>query len=546
MAKKAAYADEADYVVVGSGSSGAAIAGRLAESGASVIVVEAGKSDDQFLVKKPGMIGPMHSVPEIKQRVDWGFYSVPQKHLLDRKMPVPRGKVVGGSSSINGMVYVRGNRANYDAWAAEGNTGWDADTVNAAYKRMEDFEDGENDYRGAGGPIRVTRNRTPQEGSLQFIQAASDSIGAKILDDYNGESQEGVSRMQQNAARGLRYSASRGYIHHLKPGSLELQTETLTTKVVIENGRAVGIEVTDVSKNGGNARRTIRAGKEVILSAGFVGSAQLLMLSGIGHAQHLRDHGIEVVADLPVGDNLHDHLFHALTFHATTSKMRGTPLFFGRGVAKEVLRPGKSFLANTVFEAVAFLRTSQATDVPDLQLHLLPWSYVSPNQDEPIRHDVDPRPSLTVLSTLIYPRSRGTLRLANGDPTAAPLIDFQYLADPADLEVLAEGSEMVREIMAGAAFGGAVKEEIHPGVGLRGQELRDAILNRATSVYHGVGTCRMGVDELAVVTPDLKVRGVEGLRVCDASIMPSITGGNTNAPAIMIGERGADLVLGRG
>jgi choline dehydrogenase len=214
-------------------------------------------------------------------------------------------------------------------------------------------------------------------------------------------------------------------------------------------------------------------------------------------------------------------------------------------VAKEVTRPGKSFLANTVFEAVAFMRTSLATDVPDLQLHLLPWAYVSPNQDEPIRHDVDPRPSITILTTLIYPRSRGTLRLANADPTAAPLIDFQYLADPDDLTVLAEGSEMVREIMAGAAFGRAVKEEIHPGADLQGQSLRDAILNRATSVYHGVGTCRMGVDELAVVTPDLKVRGVEGLRVCDASIMPSITGGNTNAPAIMIGERGADLVLGR-
>ncbi len=549
--RAAPYADEADYVVVGSGSAGAAIAGRLAESGASVIVVEAGKSDEQFLVKKPGMIGPMHSVPEIKQRVDWGFYSVPQKHLLDRKMPVPRGKVVGGSSSINGMVYVRGNRANYDAWAAEGNTGWDADTVNAAYKRMEDFEDGENDYRGAGGPIRVTRNTSPQEGSLQFIQAASDTLGAKILDDYNAESQEGVSRMQQNAAAGLRYSASRGYIHHLKPGTLELQSETLTTQVVIEHGRAVGIEVTDISKNGqkkgqSGAKRTIRAGKEVILSAGFVGSAQLLMLSGVGPAQHLRDHGIRVVADLPVGDNLHDHLFHALTFHTTTSKMRGTPLFFARGVAKEVTRPGTSFLANTVFEAVAFLRTSLATDVPDLQLHLLPWSYVSPNQDEPIRHDVDPRPSITILSTLIYPRSRGTLRLASADPTAAPLIDFQYLADPDDLTVLAEGSEMVREIMAGAAFGGAVKEEIHPGADLQGQPLRDAILNRATSVYHGVGTCRMGVDELAVVSPDLRVRGVEGLRVCDASIMPSITGGNTNAPAIMIGERGADLVLGRG
>jgi choline dehydrogenase len=541
MAKNAPYTNDADYVVVGSGSSGAAIAGRLAQSGASVIVLEAGKSDQKYLVKKPGMIGPMHSVPEIKKKVDWGYYSTPQKHILERRMPVPRGKVVGGSSSINGMVYVRGNRANYDSWAAAGNTGWSANEVNAAYRRMEDFEDGANDYRGAGGPIKVTRNAAPQEGSLQFIQATSDALGVKVLDDYNGESQEGVSRMQQNAAGGLRYSASRGYIHNLDVPTLQLQTEVLVTKVVIENGRATGVEVTDAD----GTKRTVRAGKEVILSAGFVGSAQILMLSGIGHAQHLRDHGIDVLADLPVGDNLHDHMFHALTFHATSSKMRGNAFFFGKGVLTEVLRPGKTFMANSVFESVAFLRTSQATDVPDLQLHLLPWSYVSPNQDEPIRHDVDPRTSLTLLSTLIYPRSRGTLRLASSDPAAAPLIDFQYLADPADLEVLAEGSEMVREIMAGAAFGGSVKEEIHPGASLRGQELRDAILNRATSVYHGVGTCRMGVDELAVVTPDLKVRGVEGLRVCDASIMPSITGGNTNAPAIMIGERGADFVLGR-
>lgn len=540
MAKRGAYKNEADYVVVGSGSSGAAIAGRLAQSGASVIVLEAGRSDDQFLVRKPGMIGPMHAVPELKKRVDWGYYSIPQKHLLDREMPVPRGKVVGGSSSINGMVYVRGNRANFDSWAAEGNTGWSADEVNTAYQRMEDFEDGANAYRGAGGPIKVTRIHTPQVGSQQFIQATSDALGVKILDDYNGESQEGVSRMQQSVAGGLRYSSSRGYIHNLDVPTLQLQSEVLVTKVVIDNGRATGVEVTD--KDG--TRRTVRAGKEVILSAGFVGSPQLLMLSGIGHAQHLTDHGIGVVAELPVGDNLHDHLFHALTFHVTSSKLRGSAMFFAKGVAKEVFRPGKSFLANTVFESVAFLRTSRAIDVPDLQLHQMPWSYASPNQDKPVRQDVDPHTSITLLATMIYPRSRGTLRLASNDPTAAPLIDFQYLADPGDLEVLAEGSEMVREIMGGAAFGGSVKEEIHPGAGVKGQELRDAILNRATSVYHGVGTCRMGVDEFAVVSPDLKVRGIEGLRVCDASIMPSITGGNTNAPATMIGERGADFVLG--
>ena len=539
MANRAPRGDEADYVVVGSGSSGAAIAGRLAQSGASVIVLEAGKTDEKLLVKKPGMVGPMHAVPQLKKPLDWGYYSVPQKHLLDRRMPVPRGKVVGGSSSINGMVYVRGNRANFDSWAAEGNTGWDADSVNAAYKRLEDFEDGENTFRGAGGPIRVTRSKIPQEGSLQFLQATADTLGCKILDDYNAESQEGVSRMQQNAADGLRYSASRGYLHHLAPPTLQLQSGVLAKKVVIENGRAVGVEVVDAD----GTQRTIRAGKEVILSAGFVGSAQLLMLSGVGHAEHLKEHGIDVVADLPVGDNLHDHMFHALTFHVTSSRNTGKASYFARGLARELIRPGTTFLANSVFEAIAFLKTSQADAVPDLQLHLLPWAYVSPNQDAPIRHDVDPRPALTVLATLIYPKSRGTLRLASADPAAAPLIDFQYLADPADLEVLGEGSEMVREIFASKAFNGAVKEEIHPGKQLRGQELRDAILNRATSVYHGVGTCRMGVDELAVVGPDLKVHGVEALRVCDASIMPSITGGNTNAPCIMIGEMGAQLVL---
>ena len=542
MAKQAPYSNEADYVVVGSGSSGATIAGRLAQSGARVIVLEAGKSDNQLLTKKPGMIGPMHSVPQLKKINDWGYYSTPQKHLLDRRMPVPRGKVLGGSSSVNGMVYVRGNRANYDSWAAEGCTGWDADSVNSAYKRMEDYEGGADEFRGTGGPIRVTVNKQPQDVSLQFMQATADATGCEILDDYNGKSQEGVGRMQQNAADGLRYSSSRGYIHHLAPRSLEVQTEVTVIKVVVENGRATGVRVLD--KSGGV--RTIRAAKEVILSAGFVGSAQILMLSGIGHAQHLKDHGIDVVADLPVGDNLHDHMFHAMTFHTTASKNRGTPGYFAQGLIKETLRPGTTFLANSVFEVLAFLKTSQATDVPDLQLHLLPWSYVSPNQDAPIRHDVDPRTACTVLTTLIYPKSRGTLRLASADPTATPLIDFGYLSDDADLDLLAEGSELVREIFAGQAFKGSIKEEIHPGRSLQGSELRSEILNRATSVYHGVGTCKMGVDETAVVDPELKVRGIEGLRVCDASIMPSITGGNTNAPAIMIGERGADLVLGRG
>ena len=453
--------------MVGSGSSGAAVAGRLAQSGASVIVLEAGKTDEKFLVKKPGMIGPMHAEPEDQGDGRLGL-------LLDRRRSTsstarcrcPRGKVVGGSSSINGMVYVRGNRANYDSWAAEGNTGWDADSVNAAYKRMEDFEDGANDYRGAGGPIRITRNKIPQEGTLQFIQATSDALGVKMLDDYNAEHAGG--HRPDAAERRRRPALQRLARLHPQPrrtASLELQTEVLVTKIVVENGRRRGRRRRRQGRL--HAHRPRRQGGHPL---GRLRRAppQLLMLSG--------DRSRRSTSPTTASPRSPTSRWATtctttcstrMTFHATSATLKGNAaLLRARAWLKELLRPGKSFLANSVFESVGFVRTSQATDVPDLQLHLLPWSYVSPNQDEPIRHDVDPRTALTVLATLIYPRSRGTLRLASGDPMAAPLIDPRYLDDPADLEVLAEGSEMVREIMGGAAFGGAVKEEIHPGAEL--------------------------------------------------------------------------------
>ncbi|EFQ82322.1 GMC oxidoreductase [Aeromicrobium marinum DSM 15272] len=530
--------DEADYVVVGAGSAGAAAASRLAASGATVILLEAGKKDTSLLVTKPGMIGPMHAEPKIKKLVDWGYYTTPQKHMNNRVVPQTRGKVLGGSSSVNGLLWVRGNRANYDAWAAEGNTGWDADSVNEVYQRVEDFEDGADAYRGAGGPIKVTRHTQPTEASQQFEQATADTLGVKILKDYNAAEQEGVSRFQQSASGGKRFSSSRGYITLADRPTLQVQTQVHAQRVVIENGRATGVEIIDKKGN----RRVVRAGKEVILSAGVFGSAQLLMLSGVGPAEHLAEHGIDVVADLPVGDNLHDHLFVPATYLMPNAVHRGTPSYFARGLARE-LTVGGSFLENSVFETTAFVRTSQATDVPDLQILVLPWAYPSPNQDAPVRHEVDRRRALTVMSTLIYPRSRGTLRLASSDPSAAPLIDMNYLAEPGDQQVLAEGIEMIREIMRSAAFGGNVTAELHPGPEYDAANMRAEVLNRATTVYHGVGTCRMGVDERAVVGPDLKVRGVEGLRVADASIMPSIIGGNTNAPSIMIGDKAAELVL---
>ena len=536
---KSTLRDEADYVVVGAGSAGSAVASRLAESGASVILLEAGKKDTAYLVTKPGMIGPMHAEPRIKKTIDWGFYTTPQKHMNNRVIPQTRGKVVGGSSSVNGLLWVRGNRANYDSWAAEGNTGWDADSVNEVYKRVEDFEDGADDYRGAGGPIKVTRHTQPTEASLQFEQAAADTLGVKIIKDYNAAEQEGVSRFQQSAFGGKRYSSSRGYLTNADRPTLQVQAQVHVQKIVIENGRAIGVELLD--KKG--VRRTIRAGKEVILSAGVFGSPQLLMLSGVGPAAHLAEHGIEIVADLPVGENLHDHLFVPTTWIMPNAVHRGVPSYFARGLAKE-LTVGHSFLENSVFETVGFVRTSLATDIPDLQLHVLPWAYPSPNQDAPVRHEVDKRRALTVMSTLIYPRSRGTVQLASSDPNAAPLIDMNYLAEEKDQQVLVEGVEMIREIMKSAAFGGNVESELHPGTLYGSSDLKAEILNRATTVYHGVGTCRMGVDERAVVGPDLRVLGVEGLRVADASIMPTIIGGNTNAPSIMIGDKAAELILG--
>jgi choline dehydrogenase len=529
----------ADYVVAGAGSAGCVLARRLAESGASVILLEAGGHDRTRLVRKPGMIAIFHNVPALKKRLDWGYYTAPQPAALGRRIPQPRGRVLGGSGSINGMVYVRGNRQNYDDWAAAGCKGWSFADVLPSFKRLEDWEDGASEYRGGGGPIRVTRQQDLTPASEKFIEALAEVAGVSKIDDYNGESQEGISVLQQNAGGGLRYSSSIGYLDGQRLPGLTVRTRVHVARVVIEGARAVGVEVITAA-----GRETIRAAREVILCAGVFGSPQLLMLSGVGPAAHLRTQGIDVVADLPVGDNLHDHLLVPMTYVMKTARNRGTTPYFVGGIISEALRGG-TWMGRSVFEVVGFVRSSQADQVPDIQIHALPWSYPFPNQDAPTRHKVDQRSALTIFSTLIYPKSRGTLRLASADPAAVPVIDPGYLTEPDDAAVLLDGMELIREAMNSKLIAGDVTLELSPGRDYpdRGALARE-LPNRATSVYHAVGTCRMGIDDGAVVDPALRVHGVDGLRVADASIMPAITGGNTNAPAMMIGEHAASLMLG--
>ena len=535
---KKPHSTEADYVVVGAGSAGCALAGRLAAAGERVILIEAGGPDKSIMFKRPGMITMIHSEPKLKQKFDWGYYNAPAEHVNGRKIPATRGRVMGGSGSVNGMIFVRGNKENFDSWEAEGNKGWGYDDVLASYKSMEDWQGPASDYRGTGGPVKVQQNGDICEASQSFLEAGAATLGVPINPDYNGASQDGMHVIQENTSNGLRYSSSRGYLTDGDLPTLEVQQHGTVTRVVIENGRATGVEVQD--KDG--QRRVVRAGKEVIVSAGAFGSPQILMLSGLGHADHLAPLGIDVVGELPVGDNLHDHMFMPLTFAVDNSPHRSTAMHFGAGILKDRLKPGRTFMAHSVFEAGGFVNTSLSDGVPDMQLLSIPWSY-PPFQDEPVRVRPDTRPSFSVFSTLIRPKSRGTVRLASADPLAAPVIDPQFLAEPDDMAVLLEGVEMIRSIMAHPSIAKHVQEEYEPGAAYSGDRLRDELLRRVTTVYHPVGSCRMGVDERAVVDPNLKVRGIDGLRVADASIMPSIIGGNTNAPSMMIGEKCAQMIL---
>lgn len=537
---------EADYVVVGAGSAGCAVARRLADSGAQVVVIEAGGAENKGVLKLltdiPGGVAVMLSTPQIKKLVDWGFTSVPQTNALNRTIPQTRGRIVGGSSSVNGMLFVRGNRQNFDDWQADGAEGWSYADVLPTFKQLEDWEDGANDLRGSGGPIKVRRQKDLTEATRSFIDAATERLAVPELADYNGESQEGIGVFQLSAADGHRYSAAKGYLRTDPSPNVVILTDAAATRIVLAGTRATGVEVSTGKKD---ERNIVRARKEVIISAGVFGSPHLLMNSGIGPAAHLRELGIEPMADLPVGENLHDHLYVPVSFRMDSAVRRPTPSYFLRGLAQAWRKPGSGWASGSQFEATGFVRSSHATTVPDLQLLSLYWVYPIPNQDdEGAVRPPTKKPGQSVFPALIYPESRGTVRLASNNPLDAPLIDPAYLSQGRDAEVLLDGIDMVRAVMAGT---GDNQGEIGPGPEYADREaMRKVLPNFIHTVYHPVGTCRMGSDERAVVDPQLKVLGIDGLRVADASIMPSITGGNTNAPSIMIGERCAGFILGPG
>lgn len=542
VAKDSAGREPVDYVVVGSGSAGAIVARRLADTGAAVTLIESGRQRRGPLVTVPGMCGAIHAVTTLQRLVTWPAYSVPQRHMKGRKLPQSHGRILGGGSVINGMAFVRGNRQNYDDWAADGAKGWGFSEVLPSFRRLESFEDGPSDLRGGDGPIAVERATGLASVTGRYMAALAATAEVGMNHDYNGAQQAGVAPLQQSAGAGRRVGTDRGYLWDAPP-NLRVITGATATRVIVEKGRAAGVELV-----AGRNRRPIgaaRARREVIISAGALGSPRLLMLSGIGHAAHLREHGVKVIADLPVGDNLHDHLFVPMSYQAPGGRS-ASPLSFAGAAVRECVRPRSTYLAHTLFEAVAFVDSGvrTGTDFPDLQMFILPMSYPA-NQDEPGLHlAAESSPSLTLMPTMIYPQSRGTVRLASTDPFTAPLIDPNYLAEPRDVATLVAGMELVRETLAHQAIAREVGREVLPGSGQKGADLADFVRRNASGVYHPVGTCRMGTDERAVVDPALRVRGVAGLRVADASIMPSIVGGNTNAAAMMIGERAAELIIG--
>jgi choline dehydrogenase-like flavoprotein len=524
-----------DYIITGGGPAGCALAARLSEDPSiKVLLLEAGGRDRHPFFRMPAGFAKM-----TKGIASWGWSTVPQRHLNDRVLWYTQAKVIGGGSSINAQLYTRGNAADYDAWAFEdGCPGWSYAQVLPYFKRAEDNQRFADDYHGSGGPIGVSVPVNPLPINEAFIRAAQ-QYGIPYNPDFNGARQAGIGHYQVTVRNAERSSAATGY---LKPArgrpNLTVRTGAAVTRIVVENGRAVGVEIVESGQVS-----VMRCDREVLVTSGAIGSPRLLQLSGIGPADHLRSVGIPAVHDLPgVGSNLQDHLDLYVI-----CECRGDFTYDNVAKLHRTVWAGMQYLffkkgpvASTLFETGGFWHADRTDPSPDIQFHLGLGSGIEAGVARLQNAGV------TLNTAYLRPRSRGTVRLRSKDPADHPLIDPNYWDDPHDRAMSIEGLRIGREIMRQPALEPFVLAERMPGPGVSTEiELAEYAFRTCKTDHHPVGTCKMGTDDMAVVAPDLRVRGLEGLRVCDSSIMPRINSSNTNAPTIMIGEKASDLVLGR-
>jgi choline dehydrogenase len=521
-----------DYIIVGAGSAGSVLANRLsARPEIKVLLLEAGGSDKSLYVRMPAGIASLAG-----PRFNWGYETAPQPAMNGRRMYWPRGRLIGGSSSVNAMVYMRGQPADYDHWRQLGNAGWSYADVLPWFKKAERNERLHDEFHGSDGPLNVAERPYTNPLSHAFVEAGQQA-GLPFNPDFNGSDQLGVGLFQVTQKSGRRWSAASAYLHPAAAReNLTIVTKAQATRVLIEKGRAVGVEYAR-----GRKRRAARAAREVVLAGGAINSPQLLLLSGIGPAAELRTLGVRVGLDLPgVGKNLQYHLNVNIVRRAKRGstldgKSRGlAPI----GVALEFLIYGTGPGTSNVAEAGAFAMSGLGAATPDIQYHFIPAQVV-----DHARTIMD-GDGVTLHSCCLRPQSRGEIRLASSDPLAPPIMDPNYLAAGYDLKILIDGLRKGREILAAPAFKPWLEEERIPGAAVQSDaELEDFIRASAETEYHPVGTCKMGSDAMAVVDEALRVRGVERLRVIDASIMPTVVSGNTNAPVIMIAEKAADMIL---
>lgn len=521
-----------DYIIVGAGSAGCVLANRLsADSTVSVLLLEAGGEDDADEIHIPAAFSSL-----FKTKWDWNYETTEQKYMNGRKAFWPRMKALGGCSSMNAMIYIRGNRADYDGWRDNhGATGWGYDDVLPYFVRAEAntrFRDG---YHGTSGPQHVEDRRYTHPLTDAWVQAAV-ANGLKPNDDFNGATQEGAGRFQVTCKKGSRWSTADGYLRPvLDRPNLTVRTHALATRVLLSGTRATGVGYRQQG-----IERTAHADREVIVSSGAINSPQLLMLSGIGPAAHLREHGIDVVADLPgVGENLHDHPVVPMLWYTKGASDLSDYVNPGRLMQWQLT--GRGPLTSNVGEGGGFFASRDGLAAPDIQIHVAPTGFYDNGFREPIA------PMFTAGVTLVNVASRGRLRLRSSDPAWKPELDPGYFADPIDLRAMVAGMRRTIEIAAESAIGKYLDRPFIPDrtADVTDDELAEHIRTWAQTLYHPVSTCAMGVGEHAVVDTHLRVNGIDALRVVDASVMPEVVRGNTNAPTIMIAEKAADLILGR-